>query len=146
MGRFLLAGIGLIALCQAAHADFAPSGIVIHHSATDPGTKTENIRRYHVEERGWNDIGYHYIIETSGRIVKGRDTSTAGAHALNPRPSRNRTHIGICLIGHDAFTDSQYKALQRLLQSLDRRFGKLVLEKHHEQCPGDGLNWQKIRR
>jgi N-acetylmuramoyl-L-alanine amidase len=93
---------------------YAWEGVVIHHSATSPNTKAESIKRYHVEERGWDDIGYHWIIEADGRIVQGRSESTVGAHALNPKPSRNQTHIGICVIGNDQFSAKQYLALRGL--------------------------------
>ena len=69
--------------------------IHIHCSAT----KTDNIsastiRRWHLQ-RGWSDIGYHYVIGLDGKIEAGRPVSKIGAHAKG----YNKTSIGICYIG-----------------------------------------------
>ena len=42
--------------------------IVLHCSATkaDQQITTAEIRRWHMAERGWADIGYHWIIERDG--------------------------------------------------------------------------------
>ena len=39
--------------------------IIIHCSATLEGrdVKTSEIKRWHVEDNGWRDIGYHFVIE-----------------------------------------------------------------------------------
>ena len=31
------------------------------------------IRKWHVDENGWGDVGYHYFIKRNGTIQKGRD-------------------------------------------------------------------------
>ncbi len=108
---------------------------VIHHTATAKTTSVECIRRYHMEERGWNDIGYHYLIDWKGNIFKGRPLSMKGAHALNPKPSRNH-YVGIALIGFDEFTEAQEDSLTDLIQEL----GIIHIEPHHSQCPGPGMS------
>lgn len=76
-------------------------GICIHHSATrDSGTSSwKAIRRWHIENNGWDEIGYHYGIEDVNgalRLRIGRPLHLPGAH----EPTYNRTHIGIVLIGN----------------------------------------------
>jgi hypothetical protein len=55
-----------------------------HHTATanddsDPAGTVRAIYRYHAVDRGWGDIGYHYLIDESGRIYEGRWSGTASA-------------------------------------------------------------------
>ena len=87
--------------------------IVIHCSATDYTKQTANwIRKIHIEENGWNDIGYHYFIRHSGLIERGRDIKVVGAHASKSYNSRS---IGICLAGLQHFTKEQFTSLDTLL-------------------------------
>ena len=80
-----------------------PQYIVIHHSLTKDGLipDWEAIRRYHIEEKGWKDIGYHYGIEDVWGEVKlreGRPITEEGAHCLEA--GMNQKSIGICVIGN----------------------------------------------
>lgn len=98
-----------------------------------------DIRRWHLE-RGWKDIGYHYVIRRSGLIEAGRHFSAVGAHV----EGYNRVSIGICLVGRETnYTPEQWQALSRALMSLTHYYkGASVLghcdldplKKRH--CPG----------
>ena len=106
--------------------------IIVHCSATRPdwfagktlAAKVKEIKRWHVEDNGWSDIGYHFIIDRDGKIANGRDISKAGAHVQQ----RNAKSIGICLIGgHGSsptdrfdgnFTSEQDAALRGLIEDL----------------------------
>ena len=70
--------------------------IIIHCSDSPEGRndKAEDIRRWH-KQRGFNDIGYHYVIDLDGTIEQGRPIEQAGAHCTG----HNRNSIGICYIG-----------------------------------------------
>lgn len=109
---------------------------VIHHSAT-PDVSIKVIRRYHMEHNGWDDVGYHFLIRQDGRIEIGRSLMKKGAHA----PGRNH-YIGICLTGEDKFTVAQVKSLITLLNDLGVRH----IERHHEECPGPGLDLDYVRK
>lgn len=71
--------------------------IVIHCADTPKGKHFDikDIRKWHVEERGWSDVGYHYVILLDGTIELGRPLETPGAHVKN----HNSKSIGICYIG-----------------------------------------------
>lgn len=116
--------------------------VVIHHSASADVPANE-IDRWH-RARGFTQIGYHFVIRQDGAVEPGRPLSQAGAHAANPAPSRNRTHIGICVTGHFGEhrpTIDQMYSLARLLEGLRNRYGITRLEVHHEECPGRLFPW-----
>lgn len=98
--------------------------IVIHCADTPEGRdiKTDEIRRWHMEERGWSDIGYHYVVELDGNIAKGRPEEVAGAHVRG----YNRSSVGICYVGgadsegnaKDTRTAQQKQSLDILIEGL----------------------------
>lgn len=74
------------------------SRVIVHCSYTDwdkASVTAETIRRWHVDDNGWSDIGYHFVIQRSGYIEAGRDLERSGAHTRG----FNHDSIGICLIG-----------------------------------------------
>lgn len=70
--------------------------IIVHCSATPEGKDftVSDIKRWHLE-RGFSDIGYHYVIYRDGSINEGRSESIAGAHCTG----HNTISIGVCYIG-----------------------------------------------
>jgi hypothetical protein len=123
------------------------SEIVVHHSASAFGD-AQLIRHWHVDERGWGDIGYHYVI-CNGRAKKdsafsplldgliefGRDISIPGAHV----PEVNPTSIGICLIGEkrEDYTDRQLQSLVMLIALLKRAYPFAEVKAHKEYDPSN---------
>lgn len=76
--------------------------IILHCSATrDSGTVSWNaIRHYHIVERGWDDIGYHFGIEKYGEnmvILQGRNPADGGAHCR--ANGMNHKALGVCVVG-----------------------------------------------
>lgn len=130
--------------------------ITIHHDAMSVFTATdassteariELIRTSH-RNRGWADIGYHYVIDRSGRIYEGRPIRWQGAHVQN----RNEGNIGILCLGNfeaQAPSDAQLKALSAhiiRLRQMHRVDTRRVLT--HREWPGaktlcPGVNLQK---
>jgi len=99
--------------------------IIVHCSATREGQHidVDTIRGWHVNERGWSDIGYHYVIYLDGSIHTGRDIRRSGAHTKG----HNKNSIGVCYIGgveadgktpKDTRTDAQKEGLTTLLTEL----------------------------
>jgi len=130
--------------------------ITVHHTATRLSSNysraaAEEIRKFqlqHQDEKGWADIGYHFIIDPAGRIWEGRSLQYQGAHAGTP--DLNVGNIGIALIGDfevEQPTPSQKKALCDLLTSLCARYhvDKSHVYTHKEirpgptECPGPSL-------
>ena len=101
--------------------------IIIHCSATREGQdiKAKTIKQWHLQ-RGFADIGYHYIIDLDGTIEKGRDESLVGAHCIG----KNAISIGICYVGgcdknlkpKDTRTDAQKKAMKTLVHQLMKKY------------------------
>ena len=46
-------------------------------------------------ERGWTDIGYHFVIDPAGTIYEGRDIRVRGAHV----EGANTGKVGLLLLG-----------------------------------------------
>jgi N-acetyl-anhydromuramyl-L-alanine amidase AmpD len=95
--------------------------LVVHCSASDikAHDNIETLRNWHVKERGWTDIGYHYVITKDGSIHKGRKDEVIGAHVKG----YNSNAIGICLTGDKVFSEAQFLSLEILLAGLVRKHG-----------------------
>lgn len=94
--------------------------IIVHCSDSDYSHHDDIsvIRGWHVNERGWRDVGYHFFIKKDGTVQKGRDLAEAGAHVKG----QNNDSIGICLSGRHNFTTKQFHSLKSLLFDLIRQF------------------------
>ena len=103
--------------------------IVIHHSGSDASTP-EGMRDWHVNGRGWKELGYHFVIGNGVGYADGRiyvsarwDKQMHGAHCKTPDNRYNKHGIGICLIGNleaHAATYKQIESLARLVSFLSR--------------------------
>jgi N-acetylmuramoyl-L-alanine amidase len=99
--------------------------IIIHQSASS-NPKHDNpatIERWH-RDRGFSEVGYHFLIDSKGILHKGRDENKIGAHTLG----NNRGSLGICLLGlfdksnpDRQPTPAQFKTLEILLIDLCSR-------------------------
>lgn len=117
---------------------------VIHCSLTrvDQLIGAAEIRRWHVEERGWDDIGYHYVITRAGRLEYGRPAFVEGAHARG----HNDASIGICLVGgmgsdgecEDNFTPPQMRRLASLLMHVRAVIPQARIVGHRDLDPERG--------
>ncbi|XP_018053136.1 PREDICTED: peptidoglycan recognition protein-like isoform X2 [Atta colombica] len=125
--------------------------VVIHHGGIpkycrDQETCSDIVRTYqdlHLDQRGWWDIGYNFVIGEDGNVYEGRGWDYTGAHAIG----YNTQSIGICIIGD--FTDflpneAALKALNKLI-AYGVLFGKIKKNYNvigHRQvrdteCPGE---------
>lgn len=119
--------------------------IIVHCTATPAGHNftADEIRGWHLA-RGWEDIGYHYIILLDGTICQGRQESLVGAHCAE----HNHRSVGVAYVGGldehgtrplDSRTPEQRLALGELLEWLHRRYPKASLHGHREfankACP-----------
>lgn len=70
--------------------------IIVHCAATPEGKDftVDDIRAWH-KQRGWTDIGYHYVVYRDGRVMLGRPVGQVGSHVAG----HNTGTIGICYVG-----------------------------------------------
>lgn len=129
--------------------------IIIHCTATQPNwwsdktsqEKTEEVRRWHVKDRGWADIGYHFLLDRDGTQTTGRPLEKTGAHVKG----HNTGTIGISLFGGhgssagdtfaDHFTEDQEASLNALIDKLMAEYPSITKVSGHNQwaaksCPG----------
>ena len=119
--------------------------LIVHCSATPEGKdySVDTIRQWHLQ-RGFSDIGYHYIIYRDGSIHIGRDESVIGAHCTG----HNTNSIGICYIGgcavdgktpKDTRTTEQKQSLVKLLKELKTKYPQASIHSHkdftNKACP-----------
>ena len=118
--------------------------IIIHCSATTEGKDftVEDIDSWH-RQRGFNSIGYHFVIYRDGSIHAGRSKNKIGAHCKG----HNTISIGICYIGglstngkpKDTRTAAQKASLRALVEQLQEEFPLATFHGHNEfaakACP-----------
>ena len=119
--------------------------IIVHCSATPDGKDytVDDIRRWHLQ-RGFADVGYHYIIYRDGSVHPGRSESMTGAHCSG----HNSHSIGVCYVGgltadgktpKDTRTPEQKAALLTLLKELKSRYPGAKIYQHYKfankACP-----------
>jgi len=135
-----------------------PTHIIIHHSLTkDSQTVSwDAIRRYHMKELRWRDIGYHFGIEMVGNhyeVIQGRMMDETGAHCKED--NMNRRSLGICFVGN--FDEQEppekqwllgIRLVRSLLVSLDMTYEQVL--GHRElapckSCPGKRFDLDLFR-
>lgn len=120
--------------------------IILHCTATPEGRDytVEQIRQWHLQ-RGFSDVGYHYVVYRDGSIHKGRPVGTVGAHCLG----QNTCSIGVCYVGgetadgshtpKDTRTPAQREALRKLVADLKKEYSAATVHGHYEfankACP-----------
>ena len=130
--------------------------IVVHCTATPEGRAhtVDDIRRWH-RQRGWSDIGYHWVVLLDGSVQPGRPERLAGAHVAN----HNSNSIGVVYVGgvakdslqpKDTRNAAQKAGLLRLLKELKGRYPNARIRGHRDfpgvakACPSfDALNEYK---
>lgn len=118
--------------------------IIVHCTATPNGRdiSAAEIDRAH-RSRGFESIGYHYVVRLDGSIERGRQIECIGAHCLG----HNDRSIGIAYVGGldetgkpaDTRTESQRQSIIRLLTELKRSYPETTIHGHNEfaakACP-----------
>lgn len=113
--------------------------IIIHCTANRPGCKLTmaDFRRLH-RARGFQDVGYHYIIFEDGHVEAGRSLKYIGAHCH--RGNHNKHSIGIAYVGGldehgvtaDTRTPEQKAALVELIAKLRNIYGNVPVFGHRD--------------
>ena len=119
--------------------------IIVHCTATREGqhVTVKDIDAMH-KQRGFDGIGYHYLVYLDGSVHEGRDVERQGAHCTN----HNRDSIGVCYVGgvekdgktpKDTRTPEQKAALIDLLTELKALYPGAKIHSHRDfankACP-----------
>ena len=121
--------------------------LVVHCSDSE---NTQNLSAIDIHKMhlgfGWNGIGYHKIINRSGKIENGRPEYWVGAHVK----SKNEISLGVCLIGRDYFTKKQFISLEKVLKKWKIAYPTAKIIGHKDigntkkTCPNfDVITWSK---
>ncbi|HYF73456.1 MAG TPA: peptidoglycan recognition family protein [Nocardioides sp.] len=104
----------------------------VHHSAGPTTQSVRVIQDFHMDTRGWSDIGYNFLVDQGGRAYVGRGWTAVGAHAAN----NNTAAIGVCVIGNNVITAAAKTAVRWLYDEACRRKGAALAIRGHRQMPG----------
>nr|XP_026500298.1 uncharacterized protein LOC113403885 isoform X1 [Vanessa tameamea] len=96
--------------------------VIIMHTATETCLtqsqcvlRVRLIQSFHIESRGWYDIGYNFLVGGDGSIYYGRGWDYEGAHTKG----YNKYSIGIAFIGtfnNDPPSKQQLEACQKIIK------------------------------
>lgn len=123
--------------------------VTIHHDAvllTDSGEASVRSRiaghqRYHMNDRDWADVGYHFMVDRRGVIWEGRGLGWQGAHVKD----HNEGNIGVMALGNynqQSPTSDQLAGLVRIVRACQTHYGVpgSAVRTHQEwrasECPG----------
>jgi hypothetical protein len=141
-----------IARPNEAHDMNGINRITVHHdaivstdlrSSSDVARRIESIRRTHVQ-KGWADIGYHYVVDPQGRVWEGRPVYKQGAHVED----NNEHNLGVVVLGNfsvHAPTAAATSSLERFVAQQMQRYrvplGRVYThqELRPTECPGTRL-------
>lgn len=129
---------------EPSHADFTGSN---HRELQD------NMRDYHVNTNGWDDIAQHITIFPDGKIMTGRNINLAPASATGHNGT-NEAHpfmfemVGNFDVGNDKLDGAQLETAVKIT----RHFGRKGIPFHfHNEftdlktCPGSGVNYEVFK-
>ncbi|CCN70379.1 peptidoglycan recognition family protein [Vibrio nigripulchritudo] len=94
-------------------------------------------------DQNFDAVGYHYLIDSSGKVYEGRELIYKGSHVL----MKNTRKIGILLLGDfneqwwdvdDKLTNRQLVSLDKMIEVLKQYFNINKLGGHKEFLPGEG--------
>ncbi|CAL1680429.1 unnamed protein product [Lasius platythorax] len=137
----------------AANLKIKPAPNVIIHHSTGPSCETQaecqlkvrGIQNEHMNNKGWSDIGYNFVIGEDGNVYEGRGWGKKGAHSI----PFNSKSIGICIIGNYSNRTPKAAAIQAVAKLITRGVNNGEIKSDykllgHRQtwstaCPGDSL-------
>jgi hypothetical protein len=132
--------------------------ITVHHSAVysssisskaDAARMMNSIRAGHLSQQ-WADIGYHYVVDPTGKVWEGRPVALQGAHVKD----NNEHNLGIMMMGNfdsEHPTPQALAALDAFLADQMRRYRVPISRVHtHREikptaCPGRYLQAHMVQ-
>ncbi|KAK3597725.1 hypothetical protein CHS0354_006078 [Potamilus streckersoni] len=127
--------------------------VFIHHTAMsrcqDHESCCQELRRiqnFHMDDRGWDDIAYNYLIGENGCVYEGRGWNRVGAHTAG----WNKVAIGLSLLGDFTSVAPDPRALDAVRNLLDLGVAEGKISANYKlyghkdvrnttECPGQKL-------
>ena len=119
--------------------------VFLHHTTGEQQTEIQpwirSIQRFHQQTRGWNDIGYSYLVDRNGTVWEGRGHNV-GAHTKG----FNSTGIGIAYLGdgRQEVPQAALRSVNQLIDWLAERYPIRLVRGHRNvgktECPGGWLD------
>ncbi|MDH3607325.1 MAG: peptidoglycan recognition protein family protein [Acidimicrobiia bacterium] len=125
--------------------------MTVHHTAAvlDSNRKAparaRAHQRYHMDDRGWIDLAYHFLVDANGHVLEGRPLGAVGDTGTNYDPTG---HFLVCAEGdfnQQAIPAAQVAAIADVLAWGAVTFGvpASTIRGHRDwastSCPGDGF-------
>lgn len=128
--------------------------VIVHITASNDHATIEEIRQGHIQ-RGFSDIGYHYIVDRDGVIHEGRDVDVIGAHTAG----YNVGTVGVSYISRGSDTEpaapygkfmtpEQREGLEEIVKRLLKRYGLKVsdVSGHNDYNAGKACPCFKVKK
>ncbi len=140
---FMMNGVTRITV----HHDAIPSSGI--SSTADAARRLNSVRNGHLQ-RNMIDIGYHYVIDPSGRVWEARPVRYQGGHVHD----QNEHNLGVMVMGHfdqQAPSPQSVAALDAFLAQQMHRFNVPIhrVYTHQEigqsRCPGRNMQAHMVR-
>jgi len=120
-------------------------GVVVHHSGVEDGPDgldaVRSFERYHMDTRGWDAVGYNWLVDRRGGIFEGRGPFRGAAtRGWNSR-SESVCYTGW---GFQEVPTVALSAINTVIADIQARYGHGLWVKGHRDlssstCPGDWL-------
>lgn len=115
--------------------------VVVHHSALSLSDGPIKIQKLHFDQKGYADVGYHFLVDEVGKVYEGRKINVRGAHT----GGYNTGTIGVVLLGNfelAAPPNRQLHSAKDLIRLMIAQYGITHLAGHRDfqpdetVCPG----------
>ncbi|CAH1797130.1 unnamed protein product [Owenia fusiformis] len=134
------------------------SMVFVHHTAgafcssrARCSATVRNTQRFHMNSRGWSDIGYSFLVGEDGNAYEGRGWTTVGAHTRG----YNSQAIAVSVMGNFMSRAPNAAALRAVQDVIACGISRGYIRSNYElfghrdggctACPGDRL-YTTIRR
>ncbi|WP_203667178.1 peptidoglycan recognition protein family protein, partial [Cellulomonas pakistanensis] len=128
------------------------SGAVVHHTAGSNAYSTQaqamqqirNDQAYHIDARGWCDIGYNFVVDKWGNIYEGRANSLTQAVIGVHASGANTGTVGVSMLGNYdtvATTPAMIGAVGRII---GWRLGNYGIDPHGSGTYPSGLTLPRV--
>lgn len=125
--------------------------MTVHHTAAvldsnkNAPARVRQHQRFHIDDRGWSDLAYHFIVDANGHVYEGRPVTAVGDTGTNYDPTG---HFLVCAEGdfsQQGITAKQVAAVVDLLAWGSVQFGvdAATIRGHRDwastSCPGENF-------